>query len=70
MREATNDCKLHDNVHPYVRHAACGHEYCPHYWMACPRCQGSHEGNRVQDGRRASEYGNDEIRWPDGLQNY
>ena len=68
--QGDHKCKSHNYEHFYVRHT-CGHEFCPFSWLYCPRCHGSHEGNRIQPiGRTASEYGNDEIRWPDGLQHY
>ena len=38
-------CKFHGYSHDYVRHD-CGHEYCPFYWIACPRCHGSEENNQ------------------------
>jgi hypothetical protein len=34
-------CKHHDHAHSYVACADCGHQYCPHYWRSCPRCNGN-----------------------------
>lgn len=30
-------CKLHGYTHAYTVCPACGCQYCPHYWPACPR---------------------------------
>jgi hypothetical protein len=53
--QGEHKCKLHNYEHFYVRHT-CGHEFCPQSWLYCPRCHGSHEGNRIGPiGRSASE---------------
>ncbi len=31
-------CQLHDDEHLYAVCAACGKQFCPHAWSACPRC--------------------------------
>jgi hypothetical protein len=43
--EQVHTCKAHGHAHRYTRHN-CGHQYCPLYWIACPRCYGSEENNR------------------------
>ena len=44
---AIHKCKFHNYEHYYVRHT-CGHEYCPQYWISCPRCFGTHPENRKE----------------------
>ena len=41
----THTCKLHNHEHEYARCIECGHEYCSHYWLSCPQCNGAGNGN-------------------------
>ena len=45
--EGAYKCKAHDYVHSYVRHEACGHEFCKYAWDYCPRCYGSERENML-----------------------
>jgi hypothetical protein len=46
MANEVLQCKMHGYTHDYTRHD-CGCQYCPQYWIGCPRCHGSDENNRV-----------------------
>jgi hypothetical protein len=54
MKTELKGCKFHDYAHPYTKHT-CGCEYCPFYWLACPRCHGSDDSNMVASARTFSE---------------
>lgn len=47
----TEPCKLHEGAHHYER-CACGHQYCPHFWGACPRC--AEGGDRTELGQHSA----------------